>query len=50
MKAIHVKLADERGIVVVLEKLGNELVGEAVFVEDDKRVAIISPSNKVCVS
>jgi len=36
VKAIHIKLADEGGIVVVLEKLWNKLVREAIFVKDDE--------------
>jgi len=50
MEAIHVELANEGSIVIMLEKLWNELVGKTVFVEDDERVAIIGPADKVCIS
>ncbi len=50
MKAVHVELTDEGGIVVVFEQLRDKGFGEFIFVKDDERVAIIRPTDQVGVS
>lgn len=41
MKAIHVQLADEGGIVVVLEQLGNKFICKLIFVKDNEGLPVI---------
>lgn len=49
MKAVHIQLPDERGVVVVLEELGDESPCKFVFVQDNKRTAVVGPPNEVCI-
>lgn len=49
MEAIHVELANERGVVVVLEQFGYQFMCELVLVKNDEGVASVRPSDKVGV-
>ena len=39
----HVQLPDEAGHVVVLEELGEDLLGEALLVQDQEAVPLLKP-------
>ena len=47
MEVVHVQLPDERGEVVVLEVLRQDLLPEQGGVPDDKALAIFEPSHDV---
>ena len=49
VEAIHVQLADERGIVIVLEQLGDQGPGKLVFIQDDEGIAFVGPANEIDV-
>lgn len=49
MKPIHVELAHEGCIVVVLEELGNQGLGEFILIQNNERIALLGPSDKVLV-
>lgn len=46
MKSVHVQLANERGIIVVFKEFGNQGPCKFIFIQDNKRVSIVGPSNQ----
>lgn len=49
METIHVQLADEGRIVVVLEEFRDESLRKFVFVQNNEGVAVCGPTNEFCI-
>lgn len=49
METVHVQLANEGRIVVVLEQLGDERFREFILVEDDERITIVGPADEISI-
>lgn len=46
METVHIKLTNERGVVVVLEQFRNKCLCELIFVKNNERVAAVRPANE----
>ena len=49
VEPVHIELSDKGSIVVVFEQLRNQCLCELILIEDDERVAVVSPANEVSV-
>lgn len=50
MKSIHVKLPYEGRVVVVFEELGDQRLGEFVFINDYERVTALGPAYQIGIA
>lgn len=50
MKAIHVELSDEGGIVLVLKEFRYQGPREFILVYNDERVTLVRPANEFGIS
>lgn len=46
MESVHVQLANERGVIIVFKEFGNQGPCKFIFIQDNKRVSIVGPSNQ----
>jgi hypothetical protein len=50
VETVHVQLADEGGVIAVLEELWDQCAGKLVLVQNDERAAVVRPSDQICVA